>query len=160
GLVGLGTGSLACHSRDGERWTFFEIDPEVIRIARDPNKFHFLSACAPQADIVPGDARLTLAHSSATFDMIVLDAFSSDVIPVHLLTREAFAGYLKRLAPHGVIAVHVSNRNMELASVLAAVGQAEGLAVYFKQDAKANSFVQDYRANAEVAVLARNAGDL
>jgi spermidine synthase len=157
--VGLGTGSLACHKRDGERWTFFEIDPEVIRIARDPRNFHFLSACAPQAGIVQGDARLTLAASSTRYDMIILDAFSSDAIPVHLLTREAVAGYLKRLAPHGVIAMHVSNRNMELASVVAAVGNAEGLTTYFKQDDQANEFVKDFRANAEVVVLARNAAD-
>jgi spermidine synthase len=157
--VGLGTGSLACHRHDGERWTFFEIDPEVIRIARDPGKFQFLSACAPQAEIVLGDGRLALAASSATFDMIVLDAFSSDAIPTHLLTREAMAGYLKRLAPHGVIAVHVSNRNMELASVVAAVGKSEGLAAYFKEDDQANDFVKDYRSNSQVVVLARNVID-
>jgi spermidine synthase len=158
-IVGLGTGSLACHRRDGEHWTFFEIDPEVTRIARDPRNFRFLSACAPHATVVPGDARLTLA-AAGEFDLIVLDAFSSDAIPVHLLTREALAGYLTRLTPHGVIAMHVSNRHMELASVVAAVGRAEGLAVYFKRDDQANNFTEDYRANAEVVALARNAADL
>jgi spermidine synthase len=158
-VVGLGTGSLACHKREAERWTFFEIDPEVIRIARDSRDFHFLSACAPQAPIVLGDARLTLAASSERYDMIVLDAFSSDAIPIHLLTREAFAGYVTRLAPHGVIAIHVSNRNMELASVVAAVGKAEGLATYVKEDDQANVFLSDYRANAEVVVLARDTAD-
>ena len=158
--VGLGTGSLACHKRDGERWTFFEIDPEVIRIARDERIFRFLSQCAPAVPVVPGDARLTLAASPGQFDLIVLDAFSSDAIPVHLLTREAFAGYLSRLAPNGVIAVHISNQHMELRSVVAAVAAAEGLVAYAKLDGDANEFVRDYRANAEVIVLARSRADL
>jgi len=159
-VVGLGTGSLACHRRDGENWTFFEIDPEVIRIARDPRYFHFLSACAPHERIVLGDARLTLSASSERYDLIVLDAFSSDAIPVHLLTREALGMYVDRLTPHGVIAFHVSNRNMELASVVAAFGNAEGLATYGKQDDQAGDFTKNYRANAEVVALARNAADL
>ena len=159
-IVGLGAGSLACYRHDGERWTFFEIDPEVIRIARDGRYFNFLSACAPKTRIVLGDARLTLAASSDHYDLIVLDAFSSDAIPVHLLTREAFSGYLSRLAPGGVIAVHVTNRHMELASVVAAVGNAEGLIAYDRQDDRANEFTSDYRANAEVVALARNTGDL
>ena len=90
----------------------------------------------------------------------MLDAFSSDAIPVHLLTREAFAGYLTRLEPGGVIAIHVSNRHMELASVVAAVGKTEGLVAYVKQDDQANEFLKDYRANAEVMVLARSVADL
>jgi hypothetical protein len=159
-VVGLGTGSLACHRRDGEHWTFFEIDPEVIGIARDPRYFHFLSACAPHEPIVLGDARLTLSASSERYDLIVLDAFSSDAVPVHLLTREALGMYVARLTPHGVIAFHVSNRNMELASVIAAFGNAEGLAVYDKLDDQANDFITDYRANAEVVVLARDTADL
>jgi hypothetical protein len=158
--VGLGTGSLACHKRAGEQWSFFEIDPVVIRIARDAGKFRFLSVCAPDIPIVPGDARLTLAASTAKYDLIVLDAFSSDAIPVHLLTREAFAGYLSRLATHGVIAVHVSNRHMELASVVAAVGEAEGLVAYFRRDDRANDFLKDFRANSEVVVLARKPADV
>jgi len=159
-VVGLGTGSLACYRGDSERWTYFEIDREVIRIARDQRYFHFLSACAPDQPIVLGDARLTLADSTERYDLIVLDAFSSDAIPVHLLTREAFAGYLLRLAPRGVMAVHVSNRHMELASVVAAVGKAEGLTAYERQDDQANDFTKDYRANADVVALARNAADL
>lgn len=158
--AGLGTGSLACHRRDGERWTFFEIDPEVIRIARNDKYFRFLSVCAPHESIVPGDARLTLAASSGRYDLIVLDVFSSDAIPVHLLTREAVAGYLSRLDDGGVIAFHVSNRHMELASVVVAVGAAGGLVAYVKQDVGAGDFLKDYRANAEVVVMARAVGDL
>jgi spermidine synthase len=159
-VVGLGSGSLACHQRDGERWTFFEIDPVVARIARDQRYFRFLSACGPQDEIVLGDARLTLAASSGRYGLIVLDAFSSDAVPVHLLTQEALTGYLARLDPDGVIAFHVSNRHMELASVVAAVGATAGLVAYFKEDEGANDFLQDYRANAQVVVMARRVADL
>lgn len=158
--VGLGTGSLACHQHAGEAWTFFEIDPEVVRIARDPKTFRFLAACDPSAAIVLGDARLTIAASPARYDLIVLDAFSSDAIPVHLLTREALALYLSRLNPRGVIVIHISNRHMDLSSVVAAVGAEQGLVTFFKQDAGASDFIKDYRANAAVAVLARNEADL
>jgi spermidine synthase len=159
-VVGLGTGSLACHQRDGEHWTFFEIDPEVARIARNDREFHFLSACGPMDEIVLGDARLTLATSSVRYGLIVLDAFSSDAVPVHLLTREALSGYLARLEPHGIIVFHVSNRHMDLASVVAAVGSTEGLIAYFKEDDSANDFLNDYHANAQVVVMARAVEDL
>lgn len=158
--VGLGTGSLACHRRDGEDWQFFEIDPEVVRIARNPRLFRFLGACAPHARIVLGDGRLTLAASPDSYNLIVLDVFSSDAIPVHVLTREAFAGYLARLAPRGVIAVHVSNRHMALAPVVAAVGRDAGLVAWVRRDDSVDDLAQDYRANAEVVVLARDAADL
>jgi predicted O-methyltransferase YrrM len=156
-ILGLGAGSLACHLREGEQWTFFEIDPEVVRIARDPKLFRFLSSCAPSAPIMLGDARLTLAATPGQYDLIVLDVFSSDAIPVHLLTREAFAGYLSRLAPNGVIAAHVSNRHMELVSVVGAVGGAEGLIAYVKYDRKP---LDGYRNNAIVVALARKIADL
>jgi hypothetical protein len=159
-LVGLGTGSLACHRRDGERWTFFEIDPKVVRIAHDDRYFRFLSACGPETPIVIGDARLTLAASADSYDLIVVDAFSSDAIPVHLLTREAVRSYLSRLAGHGVMAFHVSNRHMELASVVAAVGAAEGLVAYVKYDRVAHAFLETFRANAIVVALAREVADL
>src|SRR5690606_8589251 len=106
---------------------FFEIDPEVTRIARDPRRFRFLSACAPDVEIVAGDARLTLAESPHRYDLIVLDAFSSDAIPAHLLTRDALRGYLSRLAPGGTIVMHISNRHLELEHLIAAVAEAEGL---------------------------------
>jgi hypothetical protein len=158
--VGLGTGSLACHRRGQEEWTFYEIDPEVVRIARDERFFNFLSACAPDASVVVGDARLTLAASGHRYDVIVIDAFSSDAIPVHLLTREALQSYLARLEPHGTVVFHISNRHMELASVVAAVGAAEGLVTYVKQDDRPDVLPTTYKLNALVAVLARNTVDL
>jgi hypothetical protein len=157
-VVGLGAGTLACHVRDGENWTFFEIDPEVVRLARE--SFRFLPQCAPNAPVVLGDARLTLAASQQQYDLIVLDAFSSDAIPTHLLTREALRGYLARLSPHGMIVMHISNRHLELANVVSAVGAAEGLATSVKLDTKANDFITDFRSNALVAALARTPADL
>jgi spermidine synthase len=159
-VVGLGVGSATCFRQADERWSFFEIDPEVIRLANDKKHFRFLSDCGPVERIVAGDARITLAGSSGVYDLILLDAFSSDAIPVHLLTREAFAGYLGRLAPHGVIAVHISNRHMELASVVAAVGATQGLVAYLREDDQANNFLKDYRANAKIVALAKSPPDL
>ena len=158
-IVGLGSGSMACHHRDAETWTFYEIDPEVVRIARDPKLFRFYSACTPDAKIVLGDARLTLAASGETYDAMVLDAFASDSIPVHLLTREAMAGYVSRLAPNGVMVFHISNRHMNLAGQLGALGESAGLVAYLKRDANASQFDVDYRAGAHVVALARDPAD-
>jgi hypothetical protein len=158
--VGLGTGSLACHKRAGESWTFYEIDPDVARIARDPRFFSFLSTCAPELPVVLGDARLTLAASTERYDLIILDAFSSDAIPVHLLTREALGGYLARLTEGGTLLLHISNRHMELGSVVAAIAATEGLVTYAKQDNRPDTMPTDYKMNAMVAVLARRPADM
>ena len=159
-VVGLGSGSLACHKRADERWTFFEIDPAVVRIARDPSLFSFIAACAPDLSVVVGDARLTLAASAQSYDLIILDAFSSDAIPVHLLTREALAGYLTRLEAGGALVMHISNRYMELGSVVAAVGMAEGLVAYGKEDQRPQALPFDFKTNAQVVALARRPDDL
>jgi predicted O-methyltransferase YrrM len=161
-VVGLGTGSMACHARDGERWRYFEIDPVVVRLARDPEKFRFLSACGGANDIVLGDARLTLAEERERFDLIVLDAFSSDVVPVHLLTKEALDQYLGRLKEGGAIAFHISNRYLELASVIAEVGATHGLTTIVRRD---DSVSADERERTRyerslVAVVARNEADI
>lgn len=158
--VGLGTGSLACHRQDGEAWTFFEIDPNVARIARDPTLFRFLSECGPDMRIVLGDARLTLAASAERYDLIVLDAFSSDAIPVHLLTREAFAGYLSHLTEHGVIVLHISNQHMSLWGPAAAVGGAEGLLAFGKDQTPSDTTDDYLRTRAQVVVFARDEQDL
>jgi len=158
-VVGLGAGSMACHRQGGEAWTFFEIDPEVVRLARDPNMFRFLSSCAADAPVVLGDARLTLAALPQQFDLIVLDAFSSDPLPTHLLTREALRGYPGHLAPHGMLMAHISNRHLELAKVVAAVGATEGLTTIVKTDRPHSDFTVDLRMAAQVAVLARNEAD-
>jgi SAM-dependent methyltransferase len=125
-VVGLGAGTLACYVRPGQSWRFYEIDPAMAAIARNPADFTFLSRCQPHADIVIGDARMTLARQSAAgADLLVIDAFSSDAIPMHLLTREALAIYGRRLAPDGLLLIHISNRYLDLRPVLAA-GASEG----------------------------------
>ena len=159
-VVGLGTGALTCYRQRGEAWTFYEIDPAVVQIARDPRYFTFISKCAPDLPVVIGDARLTLAASADRYDLIVLDAFSSDTIPVHLLTREAVAGYLKHLTENGVLLMHISNRYMELADTVAAVGAAEGLTTFIKVDDRPQTSSADYKTNAEVVALARRPEDL
>jgi hypothetical protein len=122
GIVGLGTGSSACHKKEGEAWTFFEIDPTVIRISKDPKNFTFITKCQPDIAIRIGDARLTIAKEpDASFDLFIIDAFTSDAIPVHMLTKEAVELFLKKLKPDGVLLLHTSNRYLDLNSVLAAI---------------------------------------
>jgi hypothetical protein len=159
-VVGLGAGSLACHARAEEDWSFFEIDPDVVEIAKNPRFFKFISSCMPELAVVLGDARLTLAASPRRFDLIVLDAFSSDVVPVHLLTREALAVYLAHLTPNGALVLHISNRHMELTRVVAAVGAAAGLLTYVKEDHRPDTVPADFKMNALVVALARRADDL
>ncbi len=121
GIIGLGTGSLACYAKAGERWRFFEIDPLVVKIARTPESFSFLHHCQPQADIVLGDARLTIAgEAPESFDLVIVDAFTSDAVPVHLMTAEALHLYASKLAPDGIVLLHISNRYLDLDSVLGA----------------------------------------
>ena len=119
GAVGLGTGTLSAYGRAGQHFTFFEIDPEVIRIAKDPAYFSYLHNTRAGITTVTGDGRLGLSRTPAgSFDLIVLDAFSSDAIPVHLLTQEAIKMYAARLADGGSLAVHISNRVFDLRPVL------------------------------------------
>jgi hypothetical protein len=121
GVTGLGAGSLACHSQEGEAWRFFEIDPVIIGIASNPKYFTFLAHCQPQPDIVLGDARLTMAkEANDSFDLLVIDAFSSDAVPVHLMTAEAIKLYLDKIKPSGVVLLHISNRYLDLDAVLGA----------------------------------------
>ncbi|MGF6308987.1 hypothetical protein ABIB82_002960 [Bradyrhizobium sp. i1.8.4] len=154
-VVGLGTGSLACYRRGGEKWTFFEIDPEVIRIASNSSLFTFLSRCAPEAKLVLGDARLTLQAAPDRYDLIVLDAFSSDAIPVHLLTSEAIASYMSKLTPHGVILVHISNRHLDLAPMLANIAQSQRLTALLKQAYPVGDVMLTLRSASRVVMLAR-----
>jgi len=127
GVVGLGAGTLACYAKPGQIWRFYEIDPAVVRIARDTGQFHFLSDCLPGAKIEVGDARLNLAvEPTASLDLLTLDAFSSDAVPMHLMTREAFNTYGRVLAPHGVLMVHISNKFLDLEPVVSAAAKAGG----------------------------------
>ena len=156
GIVGLGAGAMACNAREGEAWRFYEIDPVVVKIASDPKRFRFLSACQPNADIVVGDARLTMAKEpDGRFDYLVIDAFSSDSVPVHLLTVEAVRLYLEKLTPNGLLAFHVSNRHLQLTTVAAAVANAiPGTHAALVTDSRNG---QDYDAvSSQVVLIARS----
>jgi spermidine synthase len=127
GVVGLGTGTLACYSKPGQSWTFFEIDPVMAKIATDAGRFTFLSRCTPKARIVLGDARLSLAAAPPqSFDILAVDAFSSDAVPMHLLTGEALGVYARALQPQGILMMHISNRYLDLEPVLAAGARTGG----------------------------------
>ena len=129
GVVGLGVGTLAAYARPGDRFTIYEIDPAVVRLARgEGGYFDYLQRARGAVNVVLGDARLSLeSEAPNAFDVLALDAFSSDAVPVHLLTREAFALYARHLAPGGVLAVHVSNRFLDLAPVVTRLADDVGL---------------------------------
>jgi spermidine synthase len=133
GAIGLGIGSVACYRLPGQNWTFFEIDPLVVKIAQNEKYFNYLSDCAPEARIVIGDGRLALAREQPEkYDMLIIDAFSSDAIPMHLMTREALALYFSRLAPGGLILFHISNLHLDLSYVLAALAHDAGVTAFIQ----------------------------
>ena len=138
--IGLGVGALAYYARPGEEWTFLEIDPLMERVAKRKEWFPFLNQSAGNCQVSLGDGRLLMAaQPAASFDLIILDAFSSDSIPTHLLTREAMEVYQSRLAPGGTMLVHISNRYLELLPVLAGLGKAFGVSVHSWWDSSAPS---------------------
>ena len=161
GVVGLGTGALAAYAEPGQRWTYFEIDPAVVRIASNTDWFCFLAHAAVKPRIVLGDARLSLAADTTRYDLLVLDAYSSDAIPVHLLTREALRQYFERLTPHGVLALHLSNRHFDLEPVVARLARDAGFADRLRVDGRpsAEDQARGYESSSW-AVIARRADDL
>jgi hypothetical protein len=123
-VIGLGTGSAAAYARPGDRWVFYEIDPAIERIALDRRLFTFLSDAPGEIRTRLGDGRLLIGREPpGNYDVIVLDAFSSDAIPVHLLTVEAMALYLQKLAPDGLVLFHLSNRFLDLEPVVAGLAR-------------------------------------
>jgi hypothetical protein len=132
GLIGLGTGALACYSEKNQQWTFFEIDPAVMTIAQE--QFTYLRHARGQVHLVPGDGRLSLAKRTDSFGVILVDAFSSDSIPLHLLTREALAIYRSKLRKDGILAVHISNRYVDLEPVLANLAKDAGMVCLVQRD--------------------------
>jgi hypothetical protein len=131
GVVGLGVGTLAAYGQAGQHFTFYEIDPLVARVAEDAKLFTYLSGGAATYDIVLGDARLKLRNAAeGAYDLLVLDAFSSDSIPMHLVSREAFRLYVSKLSPDGVIAFNISNEYVNLAPIVANLAADAGLVAY------------------------------
>jgi hypothetical protein len=159
-VVGLGTGASAAYAKPGERWTFYEIDPSVVRLARDPKLFTYLSNCAAAPiETVVGDARLRLRDAPAHhYGLIALDAFSSDAIPAHLLTREALDLYLSKLAEGGLVAFHVSNRSLELERVVGGLARRAGLAARIFTDKEYEPDIG--KEPSEWVVVARREEDL
>jgi hypothetical protein len=162
-ILGLGAGTLASYARPEQKWTFYEIDPVVARIAGDPRYFTYLRDCrAESIDVILGDARLRLREASdGAFRLIVLDAFSSDSLPVHLLSREAIRLYRSKLAPNGVLAFNLSNRYLDLGPVLGRQAADAGLACRIGYDLTISP--QEKRAGKQPsiwAVMTESEGDL
>jgi hypothetical protein len=159
-VAGLGAGSLASYRSPGQHWTFYELDPVVERLARDASTFTYLSDCGSQCTVVTGDARLSLARATpGQFRVIVLDTFSSDAIPVHLLTREALSLYLSKLAPGGVIAVHVSNMHVAVDLVTARLAQDAGLSALWQSEPPESVAFAYGKLPSDWVVLARRLED-
>lgn len=161
GVVGLGIGALACYAQPGQDWHFYEIDPTVVEIAQDSRYFRFLSACAPDAKIHVGDARIVLQQQTdQKFDILVIDAYSSDAIPVHLATVEAIQLYLDRLNPGGILVFHISNRFYDLGKALVVAADHLGLASRVAAQSAADLKDVPGAYPSRVVVLARNEDDL
>jgi SAM-dependent methyltransferase len=158
-VVGLGAGAMACYARPTQDWTFYEIDPAVERIARDTNYFTFLQASlANKLDIVLGDARLRLKDApDHHYDLIVVDAFSSDAIPIHLATREAIRIYLDKLAESGILAFHITNRRLNLEPVMGNLAHDAGLVAFYDRDLSPGP---PGKESSEWVVMARRLEDL
>lgn len=154
GVVGLGAGTMAAYDRPGDHFTFFEIDPLVLRVASDPRNFAYVSRCAKGGlDFVIGDARLTLGHRRrGPFDVLLIDAFSSDSVPAHLLTVEAVRLYLSRIKTDGIVVLHLSNRNLDLINPALAVARAAG-GVALVQSHHFNPALHSFWESSEDAVI-------
>ncbi len=158
-VIGLGAGTLTCVSEPGEIWRFFEIDQSMVDTARDPRYFTYIQNCAPDLKPVIGDARLTFAREpDGVYDLIVVDAYSSDAIPIHLATEEAMAIYKRKLASQGAVVMHVSNRHLELSSVVVGIADANDLKSWvYNQTTDRDS---EYIFSTSVVVCARQEDDV
>ncbi len=158
-VIGVGSGTLTCAAEPGESWTFFEIDQTMVDTARDPKYFSYIKNCMPDFKPVIGDARLTFAREpDGVYDLIIVDAYSSDAIPIHLATREAMAIYKAKLAPQGAVVMHVSNRHLELESVVVGIADANDLKSWvYDQDSGRDD---EYIFSTDVVVSAREENDV
>jgi hypothetical protein len=158
-VIGLGSGTLTCASEPGETWKFFEIDQSMVDTARDPRYFTYIRNCEPDLKPVIGDARLTFAREpDGIYDLIIVDAYSSDAIPIHLATEEAMAIYKEKLAPQGAVLMHVSNRHLELASVVVGIAEENDLKSWvYSEDSNRDN---EYIFATEVVISAREEADV
>jgi hypothetical protein len=158
-VIGVGAGTLTCASQPGENWKYFDIDQTMVDTAKDPKYFTYMQACAPDAIPVIGDARLTFAREpDGIYDVIIVDAYSSDAIPIHLATREAMKIYKDKLAPQGAVVMHVSNRHLELESVVVGIADANDLKSWvYNEDSGRDD---EYIFSTDVVVSAREDADV
>lgn len=158
GVVGLGSGAMAAYDRRKDSLTYFEIDPQVVRLARTESLFTYIGKCAQgPVKMVLGDARLSLAHQpSNSFDLLVVDAFSSDSVPTHLLTTQALREYLRVIKPNGVVLLHLSNRNLEITSSSIATAKAVGASVLGQLYVEPDRHWYLWAVSTEAIVLARS----
>ena len=158
-VIGLGSGSLTCASEPGEDWKFFEIDQTMVDSARDPKYFTYISKCEPDLKPVIGDARLTFAKEpNGIYDVVIVDAYSSDAIPIHLATEEAMEIYKDKLAPHGAVVMHISNRHLELDTVIVGIADANDLKSWvYSEDTGRDA---EYIFSTTVVVSAREEADV
>ena len=159
-MIGLGAGALMYYGVSGQRWTFFEIDPGVTAIAADPRFFTFLSQAKAPYRVLGGDARLSLERDTSRFDILVLDAFASDAVPVHLLTREAIRLYESRLRPGGILLMHISNRFYDLGPLVGVMAEDAGLIAYQRHDTEPDDMEVNGKFGSHWVVLARGAADI
>ena len=159
-LVGAGTGALAVLAGPHQRVTLYEIDPAIVRIAEDERYFTYLAHTRATRETVVGDGRVALSRSTTRYDLIVLDAFSSGMIPVHLLTREAFDLYLDHLEPRGALLFHISNRHLALAPVVGAQARDLGLAAFEWSDRRTDADVERGIFGSQWVLIARSPQDL
>lgn len=162
GVVGQGSGAMATYKRTEDTMTFFEIDPMVDRLSRDPQWFSYISTCASgPINTVLGDARLTLAKETpGSYDLLIIDAFSSDAVPTHLLTVEAIQGYLTMLKPDGVVLLHLSNRNLDITMPAVAAAQALGKPSLHQLYYESDSTPEMAEASTEALILSPTAEGL
>ncbi|MBI4340744.1 MAG: fused MFS/spermidine synthase [Candidatus Omnitrophica bacterium] len=133
-IIGLGAGSLGCYARPGEEWAFYEIDPTVLQLASNPAYFSYLEQCAPSARVILGDGRLSLAQApEGHYGLLIVDAFSSDAVPIHLITRDAVQLYFSKLGPHGVLALNISNRYLDFRPVLGNIATSLGAVAMIRE---------------------------
>jgi MFS family permease len=153
-VIGLGSGGMAAHSRAGENWDFYEIDPNIVRVAK--THFSFLRRSPAKVTVSIGDGRLELAKSKNQYDVLTIDAFNSDSIPMHLITKEAMQAYQKHLSKNGLVVMHISNRYLNLAPVVQGLAESCGFLAFIKKTNKSHYTVLGSPNNPTIMLLEKN----
>jgi spermidine synthase len=161
--VGLGSGAIACYAKQGQSWTYYEIDPVVERLARDTRFFTYLQDCEVDINVALGDGRLLLESAAdSSHDLFIMDAYNADALPAHLLTREALQLYLRKLGPRGILVFHISNRYLDLEPVLANLAHDAGLYCVIQYDEVVSTLGSELggKVSSKYALMVRDREDL